>query len=102
MHQFDTDVNGAILWVVDLVAQLEKKVLEAMTAIPKWGEPIDSHVKQYCDGVGTWVRGHDEWIFEGEKYFGTKGPEVKRNRWVLPLPKDSRKGPKDIGPIILD
>ena len=101
MHELDTDANGAILWVADLLIELEKKVLESMAAVPKCGEPIDSQVRQYCDGMGNWVRGWDEWSFESRRYFGTKGLEIKTKRWVLLMPKDSWKL-KEVGPVFID
>ncbi|OAX35882.1 terpenoid synthase [Rhizopogon vinicolor AM-OR11-026] len=64
MHEFDTEVNSAMLWVADLHKEVEKNFSEAMAALPKWGKPIDSQVRKYCDGLGSWVRGNDEWSLE--------------------------------------
>ncbi|KAG2151275.1 terpenoid synthase [Suillus bovinus] len=91
MHELNTDVNGAMLWVADRHTKLEKKYFEAVAAIPKWGEPIDSQVREYCDGVGNWVRANYDWCFESERYFGTNGLEVQRNRWISSMPKDRLK-----------
>jgi hypothetical protein len=104
MHEFDTDVNGAMLWVADHYKEVEKKFFEAKAALPKWGEPIDSQVRQYCDGLGSWVRGNDEWSFETERYFGSKGPEIKRKRWNMLIPKDrlQKLGPRETGPVLVD
>jgi hypothetical protein len=99
MRELDTDVNGAMLWVANLYAELEKRFLEALIAVPKWEEPIDSQVKQYCDGLGNWVRANDNWNFESERYFGTKGLEVKSERWILLMPK---QGPREMGPVLVD
>ncbi|KAG0702642.1 terpenoid synthase [Suillus ampliporus] len=82
MHELDTDVNGAMLWVADRHTKLEKKFLEALAAIPQWGEPIDSQVRQYCEGLGNWVRANDDWNFESGRYFGANGPEILRKRWI--------------------
>ncbi|KAG2136963.1 terpenoid synthase [Suillus bovinus] len=89
MHDLDTDVNGAMLWVMDRHIKLEKKYFEAAAAIPKWGEPIDSQVREYCDGLGNWVRANYEWSFESERYFGTNGLEIRRKRWILLMQKDN-------------
>ncbi|KAG2040645.1 terpenoid synthase, partial [Suillus americanus] len=91
MHELDTDVNGAILWAADQHTKLEKKYFEAMAAIPKWGEPIDSQVREYCNGLGNWVRGNYHWSFESERYFGTNGLEVQRRKWISLMPKDHLK-----------
>ncbi|KAG2067692.1 hypothetical protein BDR04DRAFT_1129505 [Suillus decipiens] len=70
MHKHDTDIN----------------------AIPKWGEPLDSQVRVYCDGLGNW----------SERYFGTKGSEIGSKRWMLLIPKDCLKKSKEIGPVHVD
>ncbi|KAG1847828.1 terpenoid synthase [Suillus subalutaceus] len=102
MHELDTNVNGAILWVTDRHTKTEKKYFEAMAAIPKWGEPIDSQVREYCDGLGNWVRANYDWSFESERYLGTNGMEVQRRRWILPMPKDHMlKGCEEIGPVLV-
>jgi hypothetical protein len=102
MHELDTDINDAMLWIAELFKESEKKFLEAMKNLPEWGEPIDSQVRKYCDGMGSWVRGNDEWSFETERYFGTKGPEIKRKRWVTLMPKIPIEGPKEPGPVLVD
>jgi len=72
-----------------------------MAALPKWGEPIDWQVRQYCDGLGNSVRAFDEWSFDTRRYFGTKGLEIKRERWVMLMPKDSRKL-EEVGPVFVE
>ncbi|KAJ8593639.1 terpenoid synthase, partial [Rhizopogon salebrosus TDB-379] len=99
MHELDTDINGAMLWIADLHKETEMKFLEAMAALPTWGEPIDSQVRKYCDGLASWVRGNVEWSFESERFFGNKGAEVKRKRWNTLIPKDSLKG-RVIGSVV--
>ncbi|KAG1738235.1 terpenoid synthase, partial [Suillus lakei] len=89
--ELDTDVNGAMLWAADLHMECQKKLLEAMSAIPKWGDPIDSQVTEYCDGIGNWVRANYEWNFESERFFGTKGLEIHSKRWMTLMPKDCLK-----------
>ncbi|KAG2124659.1 terpenoid synthase [Suillus clintonianus] len=101
MHELDTDVNGAILWVADCHAKLETKFLEAMAAIPKWEELIDSQVREYCDGLGNCVRANNDWSFESERYFGTDGLEVQRKGWLLLMPRDRLKGREEIGPVLV-
>ncbi|KAG1854771.1 isoprenoid synthase domain-containing protein [Suillus tomentosus] len=99
--QLDTDVNGAMLWVADRHTKLEQEYFEAIAAIPKWGEPIDSQVKEYCNGLGNWVRANYDWNFESERYLGINGLEVQRKRWILPMPKDHLSGCEEIGPVLV-
>ncbi|KAG2040647.1 terpenoid synthase [Suillus americanus] len=105
MHELDTDVNGAMLWVMDHHTKIEKKYFEAEAAIPKWGEPIDSQVREYCNGLGNWVRANYDWHFESERYFGTNGVEVQRRRWISLMGRKSRKdhlkGCEEIGPALV-
>lgn len=101
MHELDTDVNGAMLWVADCHTKLETKFLQAMAAIPKWGELVDSQVLQYCNGLGNWVRATCDWSFESERYFGPNGLEIQRKRWIMLMPKDCLKGSDDIGPVLV-
>ena len=55
--------------------------------IPKFGEPVDTELAQYVDGIGNFVRGNLDWSFECERYFGKKGKEIQKTRWVTLLPK---------------
>ncbi|KAG1822454.1 terpenoid synthase [Suillus subaureus] len=102
MRELDTDVNGAMLWVADLHMKAQKRFLEAMAAIPKWGEPIDSQMREYCDGLGNSVRSNYEWNFETERYFGTKGPEIRSKKCMSLMPKDCLKDSKETGPVHVD
>ena len=102
MHELDMDINGAMLWIADYHKEVEKKFFEARAALPTWGEPIDSQVREYCDGLGGWVRGNDEWNFESARYFGSKGPEIKIKRWNTLMPKDHLKTSREIGPVLID
>lgn len=99
MHEHHTDVNGAMLWVEDFLFQVAEKFHAAQAALPQWEEPLNSHVKEYCDGLGQWVRALDDWSFEGERYFGNKGLEIKEKRWMLLLPKENAT---EVGPVHID
>jgi hypothetical protein len=99
MEELQTDVQTAITWVAGYHEQLERKFYEFFNKIPKWGQPVDSDVARYCDGLGNWVRANDQWSFESERYFGKNGLEVKNSRWVTLMPKKHRK---EVGPQIVD
>ena len=99
MNEHHTDVNGAMLWVEDFLLGAEERFHAAVAALPKWEEPLNSQVKEYCEGLGQIVRGNDDWSFESERYFGNKGLEIKQNRWMLLLPK---KSAVEIGPVHID
>ncbi|KAI0291779.1 terpenoid synthase [Multifurca ochricompacta] len=96
MHQNKTDVRGAMNWVYECHKELEEKFMDIYeNKIPKFGEPVDEQLAQYVDGIGNWVRANDQWGFENERYFGKKGLEIQRTRWVTLLPK---KCSNKIGP----
>jgi hypothetical protein len=88
MHHNKTDVQGAMDWVSNYYEGLVAKFMDLYeNKMPKFGEPVDTELAQYVDGVGNWVRANDHWHFESERYFGRKGLEIQRTRWVTLLPK---------------
>jgi hypothetical protein len=99
MNEHHTDVNGAMLWVENFILGVAERFLAAKAALPTWEEPLNSQVKEYCDGLGQMMRAHDDWSFESERYFGDKGLEIKENRWMSLLPK---KRAMEIGPVHID
>ncbi|KAN0078464.1 Isoprenoid synthase domain containing protein [Tylopilus felleus] len=102
MNELGVDVNGAMLWVQDFHTQLEQKFHAAMAALPEWDEPLNSQVKEYCDGLGHWVRANDDWSFESERYFGNRGLEIKEKRWISLMPKERKSSAPEIGPVLVD
>ena len=99
MNELKTDVEGAMDWVAKYHVELETKFFDALGRVPKWGKPIDSWVAEYCDGLGNWVRANDQWSFESERYFGTRGVEIMKSRWVTLMPKERTE---DIGPQVVN
>lgn len=101
MNQLNTDIAGAMEWVVKYHAELECDFLDLYNnGVPSFGEEIDYQVQRYVWGLGNWVRASDQWGFESERYFGKMAPEIFKRRWVnLMKPKDE---PKDIGPVLVD
>lgn len=81
--------------------QVEKRFLELYRHhVPKYcSYQLDADVAKYVDGLGNWVRANDQWGFENERYFGKRGPEIQKNRWVTLLPK---KRVEAIGPQLVD
>jgi hypothetical protein len=100
MHQNKTDIQGAMNWVSNYHKELEAKFMDLYeNAIPKFDEPVDTKLARYVDGLGNWVRAGDQWGFESERYFGKKGPEIEKTRWVTLLPK---RRVEDVGPQLVD
>jgi len=100
MHHNKTDIKGAMDWVYNYHKELEAKFMDIYeNKIPKFGEPVDTDLAQYVDGLGNWVRASDQWGFESERYFGKKAPEIQKTRWVTLLPKERSD---ELGPQLVD
>ncbi|VDC01312.1 unnamed protein product [Peniophora sp. CBMAI 1063] len=101
MHQYNTDVQGAMDWVENHHRGLEERFLELYYHhVPKYHSyHIDSDLARYVDGIGNWVRASDQWGFESERYFGKRGPEIFKDRWVTLMPKERTE---EIGPQLVD
>jgi hypothetical protein len=67
--------------------------------MPKFGEPVDTELAQYVEGIANWVRGNEQWSFESERYLGKRGPEIQKTRWVTLLPKEHSD---ELGPQLVD
>ena len=100
MHNKETYIAGAMDWVVQYHKELEDRFMQIYkNEIPEFGEPIDSQLAKYVDGLGNWVRASDQWGFESERYFGKKAQEIGKTRWVTLLPKEKVE---EIGPQLVD
>ncbi|KAK7451089.1 hypothetical protein VKT23_012765 [Stygiomarasmius scandens] len=89
MYNEKTDAAGGIQWIsdihddiVDHFLRLREDVMNKTNGFPSWGEEIDRQVELYVDGLGMWIRGHDEWNFGSGRYFGDEGLEIQKTRQV--------------------
>ncbi|KAI0284093.1 terpenoid synthase [Russula brevipes] len=100
MHHDKIDIQGAMDWVDSYRKELNAKFMDTYyNGIPKFGEPVDTELARYVEGISNWVRGSDQWGFESERYFGKKGPEIQKTRWVTLLPKERSD---ELGPQLVD
>jgi hypothetical protein len=86
MHEFKLDHFGAMGWLETHIKEDVERFLVNYACLPSWGEDIDGRLKIYINGLGYWVRGNDSWSFEGQRYFGTRGLEIQKSRWVTLQP----------------
>ena len=101
MHQNQTDIQGAMNWVHDRHKEVKAQFMNLYeNKIPKFGEPVDTELARFVDGVGNFVRANDQWNFESEQYFGKKGLEIQKTRWVTLLPKEHPE--YSIGPLLVN
>ncbi|KAH9171705.1 terpenoid synthase [Lactarius sanguifluus] len=74
--------------VYDYHKELEAKFMDLYeNKIPQFGEPVNTELAQYVEGLGNWARAGDQWGFESERYLGKNGPEIGITRCVTLLPK---------------
>ncbi|KAJ6465141.1 terpenoid synthase [Mycena vulgaris] len=86
----NTDVAGGIQWISDLHDELVEHflavrddVLHHSNGVPSWGKTIDAQIERCIDGLGQWIRGHDEWNFGSGRYFGDEGLEIQQSCGVV-------------------
>ncbi|KZT01823.1 terpenoid synthase [Laetiporus sulphureus 93-53] len=91
MRQFNVDLYGAMAWAVQYHEKVEAAFIDGLKRIPSWGEQIDEQVDEYVLGLANWLRANDCWSFESGRYFGNKGLEVQKTRYVPVLPKVKQK-----------
>ncbi|KAF8260662.1 isoprenoid synthase domain-containing protein [Lactarius quietus] len=70
--------------------ELLSKFQSQYRVLPSWGPEMDP-------SLAHWIRGHDCWSFEAERYFGTKGPEIQKHRLVTLLPRSNKP---DVTPMM--
>lgn len=87
MNEMDVDLVGAINWVEEYQASLINKFVHTVEHLPSFGSDVDPQLAKYIQGIGSFVRGHDAWCFESERYFGKNGRDVERHRWITLIPR---------------
>ncbi len=87
MNELGVDLKGAIKWADEYQASLVYNFTNAVEHLPSFGPHIDSQLSEYIEGIGSFVRGHDTWCFESERYFGRNGKAIQRHRWVSLSPR---------------
>jgi hypothetical protein len=87
MNEKKVNLDGALDWVAEYHGQVLSEFQAQYQMLPSWEPAIDQKVKTYVERLGQFIRGIDCWAFETERYFGTKGREVQKQRIVTLLPK---------------
>jgi len=86
MNEKGLDLDGALNWVATIYEHVLSRFQAHIRILPSWGSDIDPAVHDFVERLCHWIRGHDCWSFESERYFGTKGLEIQKQRW-MPLLK---------------
>ncbi|KAH8594605.1 isoprenoid synthase domain-containing protein [Bisporella sp. PMI_857] len=76
-------------------ALLEKRYQDldhALAGLPRWGEPIDTDIQRYIQGIQNIAVANVHWSFRSARYFGKMSEAVRQTRKlsVLAAPELSR------------
>nr|BBH51504.1 putative sesquiterpene synthase [Clitopilus sp.] len=82
MCELRCNLARAIEWADERNQQLRTTFLSSIAEVPSWGGQVDIQVSEYLYGLANWVRANECWSFESQRYFGTHGPTVQKDRWV--------------------
>lgn len=69
IHNEKTDLPGALQWISDRHDEIVESFMKVRDDVlnkrgfPSYGEDVDRQVALYVEGLGQWIRGHDEWNF---------------------------------------
>ena len=78
MNELQLDEQDAIDAVAKNFSDLSAEFRILRDTLPDFGsEEIQRMVEEFVDGMAYFIEGHIEWSFLSERYFGTKGSEVK-------------------------
>ena len=102
MRELGLDRSGAMSWAAAYHSEIRAKFINGLSELPSWGSTLDSQLKEYLDGIANWAQGNYCWSYESQRYFGSKGPEIKKTRLVPLLPRScpQKSHGKDI--VIVD
>jgi Delta6-protoilludene synthase len=92
MKEKGVDLDGALTWVAASYEEVLSSFQAQHRLLPSWGPAIDAAVNTFVERLCFWIRGHDCWSFESERYFGTEGAEIQRLRLMTLLPKVKELG----------
>ncbi|KAL4066991.1 isoprenoid synthase domain-containing protein [Scleroderma yunnanense] len=90
MNEQDLDVQSAFNFVGDLCKRSMDRFIECREQLPSWGPKIDRDVAIYVEGLADWMVGSLHWSFDTERYFGTRGREIKKSGVITLLPSRVR------------
>ena len=97
MNEKGVDLDGALDWLAEYNGVVLSRFQAQYRMLPSWGPDMDTIVTAFVERLAHWIRGHDCWSFESERYFGTKGPEIQKHRLVTLLPRSRRP---DVTPMM--
>lgn len=85
--QFHIDTQRAIDKAGEMFRERTEDFNTPYQELPRWVGPVDLEVQRLVDGFARCVTGTLHWSYENQRYFGTRGLEVKETRVVELLPQ---------------
>ncbi|KAK8008235.1 terpenoid synthase [Apiospora marii] len=102
MQQHRLDVQQAF----DHAGELSRRKMQRFYALygrlPRWMGPAGLAVQRLVDGMAQCVSGVMHWSYESERYFGKRGPAIKRSRVLSLLPKVGGEGEGPVGSVRIE
>ncbi|KAK3986106.1 isoprenoid synthase domain-containing protein [Cladorrhinum sp. PSN332] len=98
MKQFGLGMQQAVDKAGELSAAKMKRFEYLYLRVPRWIGPVDLDVQKLVDGMACCVSGVLHWSYESQRYFGTRGLEVKRTKRVRLLPRKRIEDSRGMGP----
>ncbi|KAI3395183.1 hypothetical protein diail_1677 [Diaporthe ilicicola] len=90
MAELNLGVQEALDWIGRLHDELAAEFIVEYARVPELfteSEVANAEIRFYVDALGNWVRANDQWSFESQRYFGTDGMRILKERTVTLLPK---------------
>jgi hypothetical protein len=89
MHHDNYSYDKAVEWVIAYNEEVEARFLETLKKVPSFGPEVDRELHEYTEHLANWPRASDCWSYEGGRYFGSKGLEIQKSRYVKTMSKFS-------------
>ncbi|EJF62150.1 terpenoid synthase [Dichomitus squalens LYAD-421 SS1] len=90
IHHLGLNLDSAVEWAADYHKDAQRRFSDTMKLVPSFGPAVDRDLDTYIQRIAMWVRGNYCWLFEGGRYFGSRGAEYQKTRRVPLLPKRKR------------
>src|SRR5690349_12775678 len=87
MEHLHLDLQQAIDKAGEIFREKTETFNTLYKKVPRWVGPIDLDVQKVVDGFAQHVSGVLHWSYESQRYFGTRGLEIKKTRVVELLPE---------------
>uniref|UniRef100_A0AAU7YP30 Terpene synthase n=1 Tax=Cladorrhinum flexuosum TaxID=711349 RepID=A0AAU7YP30_9PEZI len=103
MNQFGLGRQQAIDKAGELSAAKMDRFEHLYCRVPRWVGPVDLDVQTLVDGMAQCVSGVLHWSYESQRYFGTRGLDVKQTRRLRLLPRrkiDGSHGGQQHGQLV--